>query len=177
MQPAGIDTERLILRPHRVEDYDDMRAMWSVPEVARYIIGRPSSDEEVWGRLLRYAGGWALLGYGFWAIRDRATGGFVGDAGFHNLHRQLVPPFGDRPELGFALAPRFQGKGLGREVAQAVLAWGDRTWPGGETVCMIAPENAPSLRIALGLGYVETGRSTYNGAEFVLFARRSQAAT
>ena len=150
-----------------------MRAMWSNPEVTRYIGGRPFSDEEVWVRLLRYAGGWALLGYGFWAIRNRATGEFVGDAGFHNLHRELVPPFGDRPELGFALVPRSHGKGFGREVAHAVLAWGDRRWPCGETVCMIAPGNVPSLRIALGLGYAETGRATYYGAEFVLLARRS----
>jgi RimJ/RimL family protein N-acetyltransferase len=173
MQPVGIDTQRLTLRPHRIEDYDDMRAMWSDHEVTRYIGGKPFSDEEVWVRLLRYAGGWALLGYGFWAIRDRATGGFVGDAGFHNLHRDLVPPFGDRPELGFALVPRSHGKGFGGEEAQAVLAWGDRRWPGGETVCMIGPDNVPSLRIALGLGYAETGRAIYNGAEFVLLARRS----
>ncbi len=112
-----------------------MRAMWWDHEVTRYIGGRPRSDEEIWKRLLRYAGGWTLLGFGFWVIRERATGGFVGEAGFHNLRREISPPFGDRPELGFALVPRALGEGFAREVARAALAWGDRRWSGRPAEC------------------------------------------
>ena len=82
-----------------------MYAMWSDPAVTRYIGGKTFSREEVWERLLRYAGTWTMFGYGFWVIREKVSGDFVGEVGFHSLHRNIVPPFGDRPELGFA--PQF----------------------------------------------------------------------
>lgn len=170
-EAVSIETERLTLRAHRVEDFEDMYAMWSDPIVMRHLGGKPFSREEVWARLLRYAGTWVLLGYGFWVIRDQASGDFLGEVGFHNLHREVVPSFGDRPELGFALVPRAHGKGLATEAARAALAWGDRAWAGGETVCMIAPGNAPSLRVARKLGYREVTDAEYKGAPMILLAR------
>jgi len=151
-----------------------MHAMWSNPEVTRYIGGRPSPREETWTRLLRYAGAWSLLGYGFWVVPDRSAGDFVGEFGFHSLCRDIVPPFGDRPELGFALVPRAHGKGLATEAARAALAWGEQAWGERETVCMIAPENAPSLPITARLGYAETARTEYKGAATILFAPRAK---
>jgi RimJ/RimL family protein N-acetyltransferase len=171
-QAMPIETERLALRAHRVEDFEDMYAMWSDPAVTRYIGGKAFSREDVWARLLRYAGTWSLFGYGFWVIRDRVSGDFLGEVGFHNLRRDIVPSFDDRPELGFGLVPRAHGKGLGTEAARAALAWADRAWAGGETVCMIAPENVPSLRIAKKLGYFETARAEYKGSPMILFLRR-----
>ena len=173
MEPSkSITTERLSLRAHRAEDFDDMHAMWSDPAVTRHIGGIAFSREEVWARLLRYAGIWSLFGYGMWAVRERASGDFVGDVGFLNLCRAVVPPFGDRPELGFVLAPKAQGQGYATEAARAALEWGDRAWGDRETMCMIAPENSPSIRIAVKLGYRETSRSDYMGDPVILFARR-----
>ena len=57
MAPSqSITTERLIMRAHRAEDFDDMHAMWSDPAVTRHIGGKSYSRGEVWARLLRYAG-------------------------------------------------------------------------------------------------------------------------
>ena len=173
MRRPVIDTDRLTLRAHGIEDFEDMCAMWADPEVVRFIGGKVFSREEVWARLLRYAGSWSLLGYGFWVIRDRASGAFVGEAGFHNLQRDLVPSFGDRPELGYALIPRAHRKGLAAEAAGGALAWADRTRPGGETVCMIDPENVASARVAARLGYLEFARSSYQGGPVILLSRRN----
>ena len=65
-QSNRIETERLILHVHRLEDFENMYAMWSDPAVTRYIGGKTFSREDVWARLLRYAETWSLLGYGFW---------------------------------------------------------------------------------------------------------------
>ena len=167
-----IDTDRLTLRAHRVEDFEDMCAMWSDPEVVRFIGGKVRPPEEVWARLLRYAGIWTFLGYGFWVIRDRASGAYIGEVGFLNLRRDIRPPFGDRPELGYALAPRAHGQGIATEAAQAALGWWDRTRPGAETVCMIHPENLASARVAARLGYREFARSAYKGEPVILLSRR-----
>jgi RimJ/RimL family protein N-acetyltransferase len=57
-----IETERLILRAHRPDDFKDCAAMWGDPGVTRYIGGIPFSGEEVWTRMLRYAGHWTWFG-------------------------------------------------------------------------------------------------------------------
>ena len=87
-----IQTNRLILREHTLQDFDALHAMWSEPAVYRHIIGRPSTREEAWNRLLRYSGHWALLGYGYWVLEERATGAYVGEMGFADYHRDIDPP-------------------------------------------------------------------------------------
>jgi RimJ/RimL family protein N-acetyltransferase len=165
-------TERLILHGHGLKDFSDSAAMWADPDVVRFIGGRAFTEEEVWTRLLRYVGHWATLGYGFWAIREKAGGRFVGEVGFADFRRDLDPPFGDAPEMGWALMPWAHGKGYASEAIAAALAWGEgRFGQGVRTVCMISPENAPSIRAAEKAGYREFARTTYKGAPTVLFER------
>jgi RimJ/RimL family protein N-acetyltransferase len=168
----SIETDRLVMRPHRIQDFEDSYSMWSDSAVTRFISGKPSSREDAWARLLRYAGTWSLLGYGFWVVREKASGRFVGEAGFLNAQRDIVPPFGDRPEVGWALMPWAHGQGYATEAVRAALGWGEARWGWRETVCMIAPGNIPSLRVAEKVGFVETGRSEYKGEAAMLFARR-----
>ena len=56
MRPPVIATDRLTLRAHGTEDLKDMCAMWAEPQVVRFIGGKVFSREEIWARLLRYAG-------------------------------------------------------------------------------------------------------------------------
>ena len=109
MIPA-LETERLILSGPTVDDYSDIAATWSDPEVVHYIGGVPFSAEDTWTRLLRYAGHWALLGFGTWIVREKVGGDFVGDVGLLDLHRNITPRL-DLPELGWVLAKRAHGKG------------------------------------------------------------------
>jgi RimJ/RimL family protein N-acetyltransferase len=68
-----IETERLNMRGHRMEDFSDCAAMWADAGVTRYIGGKPFSREEVWARMLRYVGHWSWLGFGYWAIEEKST--------------------------------------------------------------------------------------------------------
>jgi RimJ/RimL family protein N-acetyltransferase len=167
-----LTTERLVLRGHRLEDFDDSCAMWGDAEVCRFIGGQPSTAEEVWSRLLRYAGHWAMLGFGYWVIEDRASGRFAGEAGFFDLNRAVDPPFNGAPEIGWALAPWAQGRGMASEAIAAVTAWGDAQFGSARTVCMIAPANTPSVRVADKAGYREYARATYKGSPTVLYERK-----
>lgn len=170
--PNFIDTERLTLRLHRLEDFSDSCAMWGDPAVTRFIGGRTATEEEVWQRLLRYAGHWTLLGFGYWAVRERGSDRFVGEAGFANAKRALEPPFGDAPEIGWALVPSAHGKGFATEAVRAVLAWGAASFgPERRTVCMIDPANLPSIRVAQKCGYREYARTTYKGDPTILYER------
>lgn len=168
--PALI-TDRLTLRGYRLDDFDDCYALWSDPEVMRYISSRPFTREEVWARLLRYVGHWTLLGYGYWIVHETATGAFVGDVGFADHRRDLTPSFGGAPEAGWVLAAAAQGRGLCTEAMQAVLAWGETRFDEGRTVCLIDPRNTASQRVAAKIGYREFARTTYKDQPVILFER------
>jgi RimJ/RimL family protein N-acetyltransferase len=166
-----IETERLILRAHRPDDFAACAAMWALPEVVRYIGGKPFSVEEVWSRVLRYAGHWQWMGFGFWALEEKSTGTFAGDLGFAEFKREIEPSILGIPEVGWVLAPHAQGKGYATEALRAIVAWGDRHFDRARTVCLIHPENQPSLRVAEKCGYKEFHRTTYKGQPTILLER------
>jgi RimJ/RimL family protein N-acetyltransferase len=77
-----LQTLRLRLRTFGHADFDAYAAMWKDAEVVRFIGGVPLSREAAWSRFLRQMGAWHYLGFGFFAIEDKATGAFIGEAGF-----------------------------------------------------------------------------------------------
>ncbi|UQA56696.1 GNAT family N-acetyltransferase [Polyangium aurulentum] len=167
----SFETERLTLRPHTLDDFAESAAMWADPEVTRHIIGRPSTQEEAWGRLHRYAGHWALLGFGYWVVREKASGRFVGEVGLADFRRAIEPSFDGAPEIGWALVPSAQGRGFGVEAVRAALAWSEARFGPIRIVCIIAPENTPSLRLANKCGFREIARTTYKGDPTIVFER------
>lgn len=167
---ATLVTDRLTLTPVAVEDFDDLRRLWADETFARAIFPQPLTGEEVWTRLLRDIGHWAVLGHGNWSIRLRETGEYVGGVGVLDYRRLLDPPF-DSPELGWGVAPRFQGQGLAFEAVSAALAWCDDSLNAPRTVCMISPGNAASLALAARAGFRPNAETTYRGEPIVLLER------
>lgn len=166
-----LETSRLVLRPHGLADFEDVAALWADPQVTRFIGGRPSSREESWARLLRYAGAWNLLGFGFWTFRDRATGAYLGEGGLLQGRRTLEPDFGETPEVGWALSSTAHGQGYGVEAVSAMLEWAERKGM-NRLVCMIEPSNTPSIRLAQKVGFTQYASTTYHGAQVNLYERR-----
>ena len=165
-----LTTERLTLRGHCLADFPACAALWADPEVTRYIGGRPSTEEEVWARFLRYVGHWTLLGFGFWVVEEKSTGRLLGEVGFADFKRAITPSFGDAPEAGWVLAPGAHGKGFATEAIRAALAWATSHFGGGRSVCMIDPGNQVSLRVAAKCGFKEFARTLYKGDEVILCA-------
>jgi RimJ/RimL family protein N-acetyltransferase len=168
----GFESERLIFHGHRAEDLAESAAMWADPSVNRYISGRPQTVEDCWSRILRYVGHWALAGYGYWAVREKSTGRFVGEVGFADLRREIVPSFDGVPEIGWVLTPSAQGRGYATEAARAAIAWLESKLGPTPMVCIIAPEHTASIRVAEKCGFVERARTTYKGDATILFERR-----
>jgi RimJ/RimL family protein N-acetyltransferase len=166
-----LETERLTLRAHTVEDLAEYVALWADPEVVRFVGGRPFTHEETWARLLRNRGHWDVLGFGYWLMHERATGRFVGEVGFADFHREIVPSLDGAPEAGWVLSPWAFGRGLATEAVRAIVAWGDAHWDARRTVCIIDPGNRASIRVAEKCGYSEQVRTTYKGSPTILFQR------
>jgi RimJ/RimL family protein N-acetyltransferase len=166
-----IETARLKLRGHRLDDFIPCASMWADPTITRHIGGKPFTEEESWTRLLRYVGHWALLGFGYWVIEEKAMGSFAGEIGFADYKRKLEPSLKDVPEIGWVLATQAQGHGYATEAAHAVIAWGDVHLGSSTTSCIIHPDNFPSIRVAEKCGYRELLRTTYRGQPTTVFLR------
>jgi RimJ/RimL family protein N-acetyltransferase len=152
-----LETERLILRGHELGDVEAVHALWTDPAVIGPIGISPATAQDAWTRVLRYVGHWELCDYGYWAIEERASGRFVGELGFADWRRG-VPVLAECPESGWVLASAAHGRGYAGEALRAALAWGDRRF--GRTICVIGPDNAPSLRLARKHGYRQIGETT-----------------
>jgi len=164
-----IETERLVLDLHSRDDFPDMADMWADPDTVRFIGGRVGTRQDAWMRLLRYRGLWPLLGYGYWAVRDKASGRFAGELGFADFGRDLTPNISGIPEAGWVLASWARGRGFAFEALTAALAWLDGAGF-KRSVCIIDPENKPSLRLAEKLGYGDPVEGDLNGP-ITLFTR------
>lgn len=118
-----VETPRLVLRGPTLADFEDLAAMMADPVVTKHLGGRPQPREEVWSRFLRLAGNWALLGYGPFVARERASGRFVGNVGYFNRERDIAPSFAGAPEAGWVLAAWAHGLGYATEGVRAATAW------------------------------------------------------
>lgn len=166
-----LDTPRLRLRPYRLDDFDAYAALWADPAVVRHIGGMPLSPEVAWSRLLRQAGLWHHLGFGSFAVEHRAAGTLIGEAGFHDLHRAIVPSLDGTMESGWILTPAMHGQGLAEEAMRAAIGWASESGVGTRLTAIINTDNAPSLLLAGKLGFAEFARSAYNGHSIILLQR------
>ena len=166
-----IETERLLLRAHRADDHAGCIAIWSDPQITRFIGGTPFTAEEIWKRLLQYAGMWSLCGCGSWAVVEKTSGRYVGDIGFFDLRRELQPSLEGMLEMGWVLAAQAQGQGYASEAVAAACAWGEAHGGGRRMVCIISPENQPSLRVAEKAGFRVWQHTTYHDAPILVLSR------
>ncbi len=166
-----LETLCLRLRAHSLDDFPACATMWADPIVVRYIGGKPLTEEESWTKFLRYAGHWSLLGFGYWAVEEKATGHFIGELGFADYKRDMQPSIQGTPEAGWIFSPAAHGKGYASEALREVLAWGEEHFADGRTVCLIHPENAASIRLAEKFGYEEVRRTIYKDHDVILFSR------
>lgn len=173
--PVRLETDRLVLDGHRATDFDDIFALWTDLEVVRHIGSKPSTAQECWMRLLRYRGLWPLLGFGYWAVREKESGRFVGDLGFADFHRDMTPSIAGLPEAGWVVAGWAQGRGYANEALAAALAWLDAAGH-GQTVAIIDAGNLRSLRLAARQGFLESAVATLGEQQSILLRRHRPCA-
>jgi RimJ/RimL family protein N-acetyltransferase len=167
---STIHTPRLILRPHRAEDYEAYLPIWTQPDPNPSAF--PLDAENVWHRLLRWIGHWSHFGYGLFVIEDRSSGALLGEVGCAHFQRSLGERFGSAPEAAWRVVQERRGQGIAFEATQAALGWFARTHRPERIVCMIHPDNQPSLKVAARLGFAEYGRAGYREEPIVLLERR-----
>ncbi|WP_305097501.1 GNAT family N-acetyltransferase [Croceibacterium aestuarii] len=148
-----LTTERLELWKPR---FDDMRAVYELvthPRTATHL-GPPLSWTDHYARFHRNAGGWYFHGYGNFLVRERGQSRVIGNIGIFHSNRGLGDDFDLNPEAGWIMAHDHVGKGYASEAMTAILAWFDAEHGPRRIVCIVSPQNAPSLRMAEKFGFV-----------------------
>lgn len=171
MQGPELESPRLVMQPHVVSDFEDSLQMWTDPRTVAFIGGAPSERDRAWARLLNYRGLWALLGFGYWAVREKQTGAFVGEVGFADFHRGTDPSFEGEPEMGWAIAPDHYGRGYATEAVKTALAWADLVLPHPRTICMIDDANTASRAVAAKAGFSAWATADFKGKPLRLYQR------
>jgi RimJ/RimL family protein N-acetyltransferase len=161
IEAPQLETERLILRHYRKEDFAAQAAILGDPEVMRHFSG-PVSKEECWRRLAASVGMWALLGFGGWAVVRKSDERLVGTLGLFNAWRELEPEFGEEPEMGWIFHTDVHGQGIASEACRAVLDWAQANLDPTPIWIIIAPSNEPSFRLAERLGFERYGETLYH---------------
>jgi RimJ/RimL family protein N-acetyltransferase len=157
-----IETERLILRQYRKDDFAAHYAIVSDGDVMRHFSGPTISREDCWRRIAASVGSWTLLGFGAWAVTRKIDGKLVGTTSLFNAWRALEPEFGEEPEMGWIFATEVHGQGIAGEACRAVLDWADANLQPTPVWAIIAPSNEPSLRLAARLGFEPVHETDYH---------------
>lgn len=160
-----LETERLIMRAFRREDFAPMAAFFA--DERSFYYGGPLPAGDAWRRLAAYAGHWVLNGFGEWALEEKNTGRFVGFCG--PWHPADMP----EPEIAWALLPDHYGKGYAFEAASRALryVYEDLKWP--TVMSLIEPDNAPSIRLAERLGATAEKTLEIYGRDAVVYRHLS----
>lgn len=173
-KPPVVETDRLILRGRRLDDFPAYAAMWADPTVVKHISGVPLTREAAWQKFARSAGLWELFGFGPWTVEEKSTGRFLGDVGPAIYRREIDYDDDDRPEFGWSLVADAHGHGYGYELLAAAIKWTEDHVSRDVFFCIIAPENHASIRLAAKVGFRETRILPYKGDQVLLFERSAR---
>lgn len=147
-------TPRLRLRPAESGDVDALHALWTDPEVRRWLWDDTAiSLETAAAALARWTSDAETRQLGLWVVHAAATNDLVGFVALLPM-----PDAPDDVELLYGLAPSAWGRGLATEAAEVVLAWGlgPRGLP--RVVARADVPNVASLRVLARLGMTRVGR-------------------
>jgi RimJ/RimL family protein N-acetyltransferase len=143
-------TERLILRPPRLEDLTLWAHMMADEQTARHI-GGVQSRHGTWRVLMAMSGAWHLTGFAMFTVIERATGRFIGRVG------PWYPEGWPGTEIGWSIVRDRWGQGFATEAATAAADWAFNHLRWAEMIHVIAPDNAASQAVARKLGSSNRG--------------------
>jgi RimJ/RimL family protein N-acetyltransferase len=156
--PASVRTERLLLRPHRPGDVDDLLVFHSDPDIVRYLPWPVRTRDDVVAFVdkrmtlttAREDGDWVA-----YAIESR-----VGDDAGHVIGEVLLKrkdAARATAEVGYAIAAHLHGRGLASEAVTAMLELGATAFGVREVHAIVDERNAASIRLLERFGFTFAG--------------------
>jgi [ribosomal protein S5]-alanine N-acetyltransferase len=166
-------TSRLHLRPFTAADHDAIHAVYSDPDVMRYVgHGAHRAMSETVRALRVYADILAAHGYSFLAVVERESRTVVGDAGLNPLGGR-----GPDIELGYTVARAAWGRGYATEVGRALIEHAFTVLDAPRVVAQVEPANAASRHVLEKLGMTAREERIAYGRPHLLYVVERDART
>ena len=138
-----IETERLILRELREEDFEALFSVLADSDIMRHY-PYTFDEKRVRNWIAKNRARYGVWGFGLWAVVWRETGEMIGDCGL--TVQEIDGAF--CPEIGYHIAARFQRRGIASEAARAVRDWTFEKPPFQELFSYMKADNLPSRAVA-----------------------------
>jgi len=163
-----LETERLILRGWKLEDFTFFAGFWADPDRTRFFLSGTQNQAQSWLAFTSMTGEWVLREYGMFAIQPKGGSNVIGHAGI------WFPPDLDEPELAWSLYAGNEGRGYATEAATAVLSWTGSHLGLPPLMSFVHPDNTPSIAVAKRLGAHFEKETTLRGDPRIVFRHTQQ---
>ena len=140
-----LETDRLILRPPKAEDFASWTAFHADADVMQHL-GGVQGPELTWRSICTMTGAWSIEGFSMFSVIEKATGHWVGRLGPWRPHGW------PGTEIGWGLSRASWGKGYATEGAAACMDYVVDILGWDEIIHTILPENSGSIAVAKRLG-------------------------
>jgi ribosomal-protein-alanine N-acetyltransferase len=155
-------TDRFTIRPLRDTGFDALHAVYSDPDVVRYVPGGVRDVEGTRRRLNDLIAHHEQHGVSKWGVMLTGMGQVIGDCGLQFL------PGTPGLELGFHLAQAHWGQGYGTEAAAACLNWALTHRP-ERIVAIVDPTHRVSQQTLTKIGMRPIGRDHLFGRRWLVY--------
>ena len=144
-----IETERLLIRPFKMEDIAPSYKMNLDAEVSKYTgDGGVVSKKEIERRIVENVfGDYQKHGFGRLAVELKGENKFIGFTGLKYLEDL------DEVDLGYRFMKEYWGKGIATESAKACVNLGFNTLELKRMIAMVLPENKGSIKVLEKLNF------------------------
>lgn len=150
LQPPDLRTDDFLLRPWRPDNLDELVAELQDPEIPRWTrIPEPYTEAEGRGFLERAAQGWRDGTGASFAVVDPTGERLLGSIGVRFQE--------DSASVGYWVARKARGRGIGPRALGLVAAWVFQATLVERLELVTDPENAPSQRVAEKAGFQREG--------------------
>ena len=142
------ETNRLIVRPIRPDDWRDLLGYLSLLEIYAFEPGEPVDAEQA-----RALADERSRGRVFWAVELRAERRMVGHLYFHRVEPAELQTY----ELGYIFNPGDQGRGYATEAARALVGHAFAMMGAHRVIAQCNPANVASTRAFEKAAYASVG--------------------
>lgn len=145
-----LETPKLVLRPTSLADLEHVHALWTHPEIRRYLFDdREVTRAEARAFLARSDAAFRDYGYGLWLFFEGNSHRVAGFAG-------LLPSLEGEANLLFGTRPELCGRGYAREASSIVLRYAFDQLGLARVVADVDEPNEASIRVLERLGFRRT---------------------
>ena len=157
------ETDRLILRDWREDDWEPFWQATNTPAVMRWLGGVCDAEKRIaaQGRLRTYE---REHGHTFWAVERKADGAILGFCGLKRCNQQ-GGPIGTM-EVGWRLREDAWGQGYAKEAASASLDLAFGRFGADEVVALTVARNTASWGLMERLGMQRRADLDFANADF-----------